>query len=66
MANTVKQQIQALVDLETKGWYTKNPDRFLSIIHPYMAYRSRFQLPFRPCSSPWRKASTLIPNCRVR
>jgi ketosteroid isomerase-like protein len=38
MTNTVKQQIQALVDLETKGWDMKNPDLFLSIIHPDMAW----------------------------
>ena len=38
MTNTVKQQIQALVDLETKGWDTKNPDLFLSLIHPDMAW----------------------------
>ena len=36
MANTVKQLIQALVDLESKGWNTKNPDLFLSMIHPDM------------------------------
>lgn len=34
----VKLQIQALVDLETKGWDIKNPDLFLSIIHPDMAW----------------------------
>jgi hypothetical protein len=33
MKKTVKQEIQALVDLETNGWNTKNPDLFLSIIH---------------------------------
>ena len=38
MTNTVKQQIQVLVDLETKGWDTKNPDLFLSMIHPDMAW----------------------------
>jgi ketosteroid isomerase-like protein len=38
MTDTVKQQIQALVDLETKGWNTKNPDLFLSIIHPDMVW----------------------------
>jgi ketosteroid isomerase-like protein len=38
MTVTVKQQIQALVDLETKGWNTKNPDLFLSIIHPDMVW----------------------------
>jgi hypothetical protein len=34
----MKLQIQALVDLETKGWNTKNPDLFLSLIHPDMAW----------------------------
>ncbi|HMF32243.1 MAG TPA: hypothetical protein VKK79_12550 [Candidatus Lokiarchaeia archaeon] len=34
----IKQQIQALVDLETRGWDTKNPDLFLSIIHPDMVW----------------------------
>jgi hypothetical protein len=38
MSNAVKKQIQALVDLETKGWDTKNPDLFLSIIHPDMVW----------------------------
>jgi hypothetical protein len=31
-------QIQALVDYETKGWNSKNPDLFLSIIHPDMVW----------------------------
>jgi len=34
----VVEQIQALVDLETRGWDTKNPDLFLSIIHPDMVW----------------------------
>jgi len=38
MVETVKGEIQALVDLETKGWNTKNPDLFLGIIHPDMAW----------------------------
>jgi ketosteroid isomerase-like protein len=38
MPNTVKQQIQALIDLETKGWDTKNPELFLSMIHPDMVW----------------------------
>lgn len=38
MADSVEQQIQALVDLETRGWNTKNPDLFLSMIHPDMAW----------------------------
>ena len=38
MSSAVAQQIQALADLETKGWNRKNPDLFLSIIHPDMAW----------------------------
>ena len=38
MKEAVKQRIQALVDLETRGWDTKNPDLFLSMIHPDMAW----------------------------
>jgi len=38
MTDTVKQQIQAMVDLETEGWNTKNPDLFLSMIHPDMVW----------------------------
>jgi ketosteroid isomerase-like protein len=34
MSIQIQQQIQKLVDLETEGWDTKNPDLFLSIIHP--------------------------------
>lgn len=34
----IKRQIQALVDLETQGWDTKNPDLFLSILHPDMVW----------------------------
>jgi hypothetical protein len=34
----IKEQIQALVDYETKGWNTKNVDLFLSIIHPDMVW----------------------------
>ncbi len=34
----IKQVIQALVDLETRGWDTQNPDLFLSIIHPDMVW----------------------------
>jgi ketosteroid isomerase-like protein len=45
MKDLVKQQIQALVDLETRGWDTKNPDLFLSMIHPDMAW------PWPPTSS---------------
>jgi ketosteroid isomerase-like protein len=38
MSDEVRKQIQELVDLETEGWNTKNPDLFLSIIHPDMAW----------------------------
>ena len=38
LTDRVKQQNQALVDLETKGWNTKNPDLFLSMIHPDMVW----------------------------
>jgi hypothetical protein len=34
----VARKIQEMVDLETKGWDTKNPDLFLSMIHPDMAW----------------------------
>jgi hypothetical protein len=34
----IEQEIQALVDLETLGWNTKNPDLLLSIIHPDMVW----------------------------
>ena len=30
--------IQQMVDLETTGWNTKNPDLFLSMIHPDMVW----------------------------
>jgi GrpB-like predicted nucleotidyltransferase (UPF0157 family)/ketosteroid isomerase-like protein len=33
-----RHHIQALVDLETEGWNAKNPDFFLSIIHPDMVW----------------------------
>jgi hypothetical protein len=38
VSDTVKKQIQALVDLETTGWNTKNPDLFLDMIHPDMVW----------------------------
>ena len=38
MASEVEQQIQALVDLETEGWNAKDPEPFLSIIHPDMVW----------------------------
>ncbi len=34
----VKKHIQTLIDLETEGWNTKNPDLFLSMIHPDMVW----------------------------
>lgn len=38
MKNKIKETIQRLVDLETEGWNTKNPDLFLSIIHHDMVW----------------------------
>jgi len=38
MLKFIKQKIQDLIDLETEGWNTKNPDLFLSIIHPDMVW----------------------------
>jgi hypothetical protein len=38
MSDTVKKQIQALVDRETLGLNTKNPDLFLDMIHPDMVW----------------------------
>jgi ketosteroid isomerase-like protein len=38
MSRGVAQEIQELVDLETEGWNTKNPDLFLSMIHPDMVW----------------------------
>ena len=38
MSNEIENEINELIDLETKGWDTKNPDLFLSIIHPDMAW----------------------------
>lgn len=38
MSDNVKQHIQTLIDLETEGWNTKNPDLFLSMIHPDMVW----------------------------
>ena len=38
MSDTVKQQIQALIDRETLGLNTKNPDFFLDMIHPDMVW----------------------------
>jgi ketosteroid isomerase-like protein len=38
MSTAVARQIQELVDLETTAWNTKNPDLFLSMIHPDMVW----------------------------
>ena len=38
MFDTVKQQIQALIDRETSGLNTKNPDFFLDMVHPDMVW----------------------------
>jgi ketosteroid isomerase-like protein len=38
MIEAVKRRIQELVDLETEGWNTKNPDLFLSMIHLDMVW----------------------------
>jgi ketosteroid isomerase-like protein len=38
MSQEIEHEINVLIDLETKGWETKNPDLFLSIIHPDMAW----------------------------
>ena len=38
MTDSVARHIQALVDRETLGWNTKNPDLFLDMIHPDMVW----------------------------
>ena len=38
MSAEVANKIQEMVDLETKGWDTKDPEPFLSMIHPDMAW----------------------------
>ena len=38
MGTEIIKKIREMVDLETKGWDTKNPDLFLSMIHPDMAW----------------------------
>jgi len=38
MSDTIKQQIQALVDRVTVGLNTKNADLFLDVIHPDMVW----------------------------
>jgi len=37
MSSVIVKIIQEMVDLETRGWDTKNPELFLSMIHPDMA-----------------------------
>ena len=38
MSDSVKKEIQALIDRETLGLNTKNPDLFLDLIHPDMVW----------------------------
>ncbi len=38
MSGFIHQKIEALVNLETEAWDSKNPDLFLSIIHPDMVW----------------------------
>lgn len=38
MSTAIAEKIQEMVDLETKGWDTKNPELLLSMIHPDMAW----------------------------
>ena len=38
MSTVIAKKIQEMVDLESKGWNTKNPDLFLSMIHPDMVW----------------------------
>lgn len=38
MSTAVENNIQEMVDLETRGWDTQNPDLFLSMIHPDMVW----------------------------
>lgn len=38
MNTAIEKEIRALIDLETKGWDLKDPELFLSIIHPDMAW----------------------------
>ena len=38
MSSAIAAEIQQMVDLETLGWDTKNPDLFLSMIHPDMVW----------------------------
>src|SRR5215813_6998705 len=38
MSTVIAKKIQEMVDLETKSWNTKNPDLFLSKIHPDMVW----------------------------
>lgn len=38
MSTVITKKIQDMVDIETKGWDTKNPDLFLDMIHPDIAW----------------------------
>ena len=38
MAKNIKEEIQALIDLETECWNKQNIDPFISIIHPDMVW----------------------------
>lgn len=38
MSSAVVKHIQDMVDLETRGWDAKDPEPFLSIIHPDLAW----------------------------
>ena len=38
MRSAIATKIQEMVDLETKGWDTKNPELFLSMIHEDLAW----------------------------
>ncbi|HEY9162317.1 MAG TPA: hypothetical protein VIS94_14670 [Desulfomonilia bacterium] len=38
MNTAIEKIIQEMVDIETRGWDTKDPEPFLSMIHPDMAW----------------------------
>ena len=38
MSDATRRTIQAMVDLETRGWDAKDPEPFLSMIHPDLAW----------------------------
>ena len=38
MSMEIAKLIQEMVDIETKGWDAKDPEPFLSMIHPDMAW----------------------------